>query len=191
MTFETFDQSDEKTWHDQQKEDNKKDKDKDKDKYIWRAPSTFRDRPQMTIPEQLWNCWHFWQMRTSKEWHWAAFAILEYWKGENGANEQQKPIPWLVAHWRVSFHDEDDHDYHNRIVMIIWRWLKFMIIMFFCTMMMMIIMIQQERTTPARRSGGRRGVHGRPQQLLRRWWGSSSWYSIRMGWWWPGFCILW
>ena len=30
MTFETFDQSDEETWHDQKK-DNDKDKDKDKD----------------------------------------------------------------------------------------------------------------------------------------------------------------
>ena len=39
MTFETFDQSDEKMWPDQQKDndvdiDNDKDKDKDNDKYI-------------------------------------------------------------------------------------------------------------------------------------------------------------
>ena len=33
MTFETFDQSDEETWPDQQK-DNNKDKDNDKDKHI-------------------------------------------------------------------------------------------------------------------------------------------------------------
>ena len=42
MTFETFDQSDEGTWPDQQKDNDKdkyKDKDYDKDKYIQRTPS--------------------------------------------------------------------------------------------------------------------------------------------------------
>ena len=40
MTFETFDQSDEGTLPDQQKDNDKdKDKDNDKDKYIYRTPS--------------------------------------------------------------------------------------------------------------------------------------------------------
>ena len=37
VTFETFDQSDKRTWHDQQKDNDKgkyKDKDNDNDKYI-------------------------------------------------------------------------------------------------------------------------------------------------------------
>ena len=37
MTFAIFAQSDEKTWHDQQKDNYK---DKDNDKYIWRTPQS-------------------------------------------------------------------------------------------------------------------------------------------------------
>ena len=42
MTFETFDQSDEETWPDRQKDNDKDkypDKDSDSDKYIKRTPS--------------------------------------------------------------------------------------------------------------------------------------------------------
>ena len=45
VSFETFDQSDEGTWPDQQKDnDNDKDKNNDKDKYIERTPSTRNSR---------------------------------------------------------------------------------------------------------------------------------------------------
>ena len=46
MTFETFDQSDEETWPEQQKDNDKdkyKDKHDDKDKYV-HLESTFKER---------------------------------------------------------------------------------------------------------------------------------------------------
>ena len=58
VTFETFVQSDEKTWHDQKKVD--KDKYKDKDKDILRTPPK-------SNPRDLWHLRHwlqFWQLRT-------------------------------------------------------------------------------------------------------------------------------
>ena len=56
MTFETFDQSDEETWHDPKKDNDKdrykdKDKDKDNDKDIQRAPSK-------SDPKDLWPLQH-------------------------------------------------------------------------------------------------------------------------------------
>ena len=48
LTFETFDQSDEETWPDQQK-DNEKDKYNDNDKYIWRTQFGSQFRPNFTI----------------------------------------------------------------------------------------------------------------------------------------------
>ena len=54
MTFETFDQSVEGTWHEQQKDNDKdkyKDKNNDKDKYIQRTPST-------SDPRDLWPLRH-------------------------------------------------------------------------------------------------------------------------------------
>ena len=54
MTFVTFDQSDEGTWPDQQKDNDKykdKDNDNDKDKYILRTPSE-------GDPRDLWPLWH-------------------------------------------------------------------------------------------------------------------------------------
>ena len=54
MTFETFDQCDEDTWPDQQKDDDKDkyiDKDDDEDKYIWRTPSK-------SDPRDLWPLRH-------------------------------------------------------------------------------------------------------------------------------------
>ena len=54
MTFETFDQSDEETWPDQKKHNDKdkyKDKDNDKDKYILRTQSK-------SDPRALWPLRH-------------------------------------------------------------------------------------------------------------------------------------
>ena len=54
MTFETFDQSDEGTWPDQKKDNDKdkyKDEDNDKDKYILRTPSK-------SDPRDLWPLRH-------------------------------------------------------------------------------------------------------------------------------------
>ena len=72
LTFETFDQSDEKTWADQQKDN---DEDKDNDKHIKGAPSIFRTF-------DLWDIWSEWwenmtwptkrqqQRRRQIQWQW-------------------------------------------------------------------------------------------------------------------------
>ena len=39
---------------------------------FWRKTS--REHPQMAIPE-LWNCWHFWQLRTSKHYNHSDLTI--------------------------------------------------------------------------------------------------------------------
>ena len=59
VTFETFDQSDDLTWPDQQKNNDKnkyEDRDNDKDKYIWRTPSK-------CDPRDLWPLRHLIRMR--------------------------------------------------------------------------------------------------------------------------------
>ena len=60
MKFETFDQSDEETWPDQQK-DNDKDKYKDKDKDMTKT-NTFREHLQRATPEtcDIWDIWSVW-----------------------------------------------------------------------------------------------------------------------------------
>ena len=60
MTFETFVQGDEKTWHNQKNykdkdKDNGKDKDKDKDKYILRTPPK-------SNPRDLWPLRHLFRV---------------------------------------------------------------------------------------------------------------------------------
>ena len=56
MTFETFDQSDEETWPDQQKDndkdkykDNDNDNDNDNNKYIWGTPSKSALAPERLV----------------------------------------------------------------------------------------------------------------------------------------------
>ena len=72
MTFETFDQSNEKTWHDQTKIDKDiykdKYKDKDKDKDILRTPPK-------SSPRDLWPLRHLFRVTrrhdmTKKNWQW-------------------------------------------------------------------------------------------------------------------------
>ena len=88
MTFETFDQRDEETWPDQQKEN-----EKDNEKKTKTMTMTFRERLQRAPPETC-NFWHFWS-----EW-WGDITWL-------AKRQWQRQIQWKrQRQWQLQKHPQ-------------------------------------------------------------------------------------
>ena len=80
MIFETFDESDEETWPDQQKDNDKdKDNEKHKDNDKWKTPPKNNPRDLLTLR----NWTHFWQLNIHCDPEHSQWPLDKEWQGQH------------------------------------------------------------------------------------------------------------